>query len=295
MDAAVGLRVANIAKKRGVLYSNSDGDQPGVLARMIDEVTSWGFEPKIVGNCKAFLDVHQNPTGVKPFVPSHQDGHMVCGMADGTKQSIEMAVLGNAYGYYPSKRGMYGSTTTKNTLIKTFDDLVGLKSLKGTYVDFVMGINGVDQGAGVFIVAHRDTPHTKDDMKFLKKGDGPFYLFFRDHHLCYFETLPSIAEAVLFGMPTFFAKGRYVDVMSVAKRDLEPGQKLDGIGGYDCYGLVERAEIVAENKFLPVGLAGFSTINKKIPKDTPITYDAVELSDNLVVKLRREQEQLPLP
>lgn len=295
MDATIGLRIANLAKENGVLYSNSDGDQPSVLARMINEVTAWGFEPKIAGNCKAFLDVHQNPIGVKPFVPSHQDTHMVCGMADGTKQSIEMAVLGNAFGYYPLKRGMYGPTASKHNLIKTFDDLANLKSLKGTYVDFVFGIKGVDQGAGVFVIAHKESPHVKEDMEFLKKGAGPFYLFFRDHHLCYFEAISSIAETVLLGISTFFPKGRYIDVISIAKRDLVPGQKLDGIGGYDCYGIVERADIVSENGFLPIGLSGFSAVKKEIPKDTPITYDMVELSPNLAVKLRKEQEELPLP
>lgn len=294
MDATIGLRVANLAKEKGVLYSNSDGDQPSVLARMIDEATTWGFEPKIVGNCKAFLDVHQNPTGVRPFVPSHQSAHMVCGMADGTKQSIEMAVLGNARGYYPLKRGMYGPTTTKQGLIKAFDDLVNLRSLEGTYVDFVFGIKGVDQGGGVFVIAHKDSPHTKEDMKFLKKGEGPFYLFFRDHHLCYLEAVSTIAEAVLFNISTFFPKGRYIDVMSVAKRDLAPGQKLDGIGGHDCYGEVERAEIAAKEKFLPVGLAKFATVTKNVHRDAPITYDAVALDDNIVVEIRREQEKMPL-
>ena len=293
MDATVGLRLAQLAKEKGVLYSNSDGDQPSVLARMIDEVTTWGFEPKIAGNCKAFMDVHQDPIGVKPFVPSHQDAHMVCGMADGTKQSIEMAVLGNAKGYYPLKRGMYGPTATKRDLIKTFDDLVNLKSLKGTYVDFVFGITGVDQGAGVFLIAHRDTPHTQEDMKFLKKGEGPFYLFFRDHHLCHFEAISSIADVTLFNTSTFFPKGRYVDVISIAKRNLKAGQKLDGIGGYDAYGIVERADVTAQEKILPIGLAEFATVNKNISKDTPITYSDVDLSDNLICKLRREQEKYP--
>jgi len=295
MDATVGLRIANLAKEKGVLYCNSDGDQPSVLARMINEIETWGFEPKIVGNCKAFLDLHQNPAGVKPFVPSHQDTHMVCGMADGTKQSIEMAVLGNAFGYYPLKRGMYAPTTTKQNLIKTFDELVNLKSLKGTYVDFVFGINGVDQGAGVFVIAYRDGKHIIEDMKFLKKGDGPFYLFFRDHHLCYFEAISSIAEVTLFGTSTFFPKGRFIDVISVAKRDLAPDQNLDGIGGYDCYGLVERADKAAAEKLLPIGLAAFATVKKKITQDSPITYDMVEVSDNLVAKLRKEQEKLPIP
>jgi len=295
MDATIGLRLANLAKSKGVLYTCSDGDQPSVLARMIAEITTWGFKPKIAGNCKGFLDVHQDPVGVKPFVPSHQSAHMVCAMADGTKQSFEMAALGNAFGYYPLKRGMYGPTTSKQNLINAFNDLVDLKSLKETYVDFVEGIKGVDQSAGVFIVAHREGPHIKEDMQFLKKGEGPFYLFFRDHHLCYIEAFRSIAKAVLFGMADFVAKGRFIDVISIAKRNLEPGQDLDGLGGFDYYGQVEKADEAAAKRYLPVGLAEFAKTKQKITKDTPITYDMVELSDNLVVRLRREQEELSLP
>ncbi len=76
---------------------------------------------------------------------------------------------------------------------------------------------------------------------------------------------------------------------------LKVGQKLDGIGGYDCYGEVERADITAKERLLPIGLAEFATVKKKIPKDTPLTYDMVELSDNIVMKLKKEQDQLPLP
>lgn len=295
LDATVGLRVANMGKEKGLLYSNSDGDQPSCLSRIVDEVQTYGMEPKIVGNCKAFLDVHQDPTGVLPYVPSHQNAHMVCGMADGTKQSIEMAVIGNANGYYPLKRGMHGPTTNKQNLIKTFDELVNLKSLKGTYVDFVFGINGVDQGAGVFVIAYREDRHTQEDLKFLKKGDGPFYLFFRDHHLCYFEAITSIAEVMLFGISTFYPKGRYIDVIAMAKRDLAPGQKIDGIGGYDCYGFVERADIAAKERYLPMGLSAYATVTKNIKKDQPITYDMTDIDDNLVTRLRREQDALPLP
>jgi len=227
MDAVVGPVLASQAKEKGGLYVNADGDQPSVLSRMIDEITIWGFEPKIAGNCKGFIDLHQDPTGVKLFVPSyHNNTQMVCSMADGTKQSIEMAVLGNSYGYYPFKRGMHGPTTVKRDIIKTFDDLVDLRALKGTYVDFVLGINGVDQGAGVFIIAYREGARIKEDMNYLKKGDGPFYLFFRDHHLCYFEAVSSIAEAVFFGISSFCPKGRYVDVISIAKRDLVVGQPV---------------------------------------------------------------------
>ncbi|NQU73866.1 MAG: hypothetical protein HQ547_04045, partial [Candidatus Omnitrophica bacterium] len=59
MDSTVGFAVDDLAKKHGVVYSISDGDQPGVLSRMIDEVQLYGFEITVAGNCKTFIDMHQ--------------------------------------------------------------------------------------------------------------------------------------------------------------------------------------------------------------------------------------------
>jgi len=294
MDATVGLKLAMQAKARGVVYSEADGDQPAVLARMIAEVEFMGFQPKIVGNCKGFLDLYQTPAGVQSFVPAGQNPVQLCANADGSKQSFEMTILGNAFGYRPLRRGMHGPRTTKASLIKDFEKLVDIRHLPGTAVDFVMGIDGVDQGGGVFIVALRDGEPSRSDMLYLKKGPGPNYLFFRDHHLCYFESAVSIAEAALFGSASLAPKGRFMDVIAAAKRDIPCGWRLDGIGGYDCYGLAERADVAAVEKCLPLGLAEFATSRGAIAKDAPITLEMVELAEAPAVSLRREQDRLPL-
>lgn len=46
---------------------------------------------------------------------------------------------------------------------------------------------------------------------------------------------------------------------------------------------------------LPLGLAGFATMRTDAAKDAPITYGMVELGDNIAVRLRKEQERMPLP
>ncbi|KKL10855.1 hypothetical protein LCGC14_2551640, partial [marine sediment metagenome] len=124
MDATVGLILADRAKKMDLVYSNCDGDQPGCLARMLDDIISWGFEPKIVGNNKLFLDHYQNPTGIIPYVPNGQNPLLLCGVADGTKLAMELTVVANSFCFYPLKRGMYGPRTNKIDFIKTFDDLL---------------------------------------------------------------------------------------------------------------------------------------------------------------------------
>ena len=293
MDATIGLRLAGLAAEKGVLYTNSDGDQPGALASIINDVYSWGLQPRLVGNCKGFLDVHQTPEGVMPFVAPGQNPMVICAAADGSKQSFELAVIANAYGFSPLIRGMYGPHTSKTNLIETFDDLVNLQALDKGYIDYTFGTVELNQGFPVFVVAGSEDHERKRDLEHLQKGKGPHYLFFRDYHLGYFEALSSIAQIALFSTTTLRPEGRHVDVVTLAKRDLAAGKRLDGIGGYDCYGLVEKASVAMEQKLLPLGLAEFCTPNQNVPKDTPVTYDMVTVAENAVVTLRREQEQLP--
>jgi predicted homoserine dehydrogenase-like protein len=127
-------------------------------------------------------------------------------------------------------------------------------------------------------------------MKHYKKGPGPYYLFYRDHHLGSIEAVSTIAEAVLFKSAGLTQQVWCAEVIALAKRDLPAGKKLDQRGGYDYYGLMEKAEIAAKENLLPIGLAEFATLTCDVSKDQVITNDMVELEDNLVVQLRKEQD-----
>ena len=293
LDACLGPALAARAARAGVVYSNADGDQPVVLRRMLDEVVAWGFAPKVIGNCKGFLDVHQNPDGVVAHVPHHQDQRKVVAMADGSKQSEEMACLGNHLGFHPTRPDMLGPTVPKATLVRAFGELLELDRLDGPVMDFTQGIRGVDEGAGVFVVARRGDATTRDDMLFLKKGPGPDYLFFRDHHLCYFEVPQTLAQVGASGLPVFAPRGRFCDVIAFAKTDVAAGTRLDGLGGFHCYGVVDRARVVEREGLLPYGLAGFATTRAPLRADEPIRRVDVEVDDNAAVRLRREVEVMP--
>jgi len=156
-----------------------------------------------------------------------------------------------------------------------------------------MGIKGIDQEAGVFVVAKREDEFVARDFEYLKKGKGPYYLFFRDHHLCYFEAVRSIAEAALFGVATIPHRKKMADVFAVAKRDIRSAENLDGIGGSCVYGLIDKAQIVRDENFLPVGLSAYSVARKDIKKDTLVTYDMVDFpSENCAVRLRKKEDAL---
>ena len=104
---------------------------------------------------------------------------------------------------------------------------------------------------------YRRVANEKDaDLKYLKVGKGKYYTFFRPYHLWFLEAPISIARAFLKRETTLVPLDRPVaDVMSVAKRDLLPGDKLDDFGGYTFYGLMDRADEVKKENALPVGLA----------------------------------------
>ncbi len=289
MDGTIGFAVEELAKKKGVVYSACDGDQPGVLSQMIDEVRLYGCEIVVAGSCKNFLDIHQTPEGVKPWVRPGHNPRMISAFADGTKQSLELGVLANATGLVPDVRGMHGPTTTKPTLVEDYLKIIKQQGI----VDFAMGITGIDQAAGVFVVGKREDELVAADLDYLKKGKGPYYLFFKDHHLCYFSAAKTVAEAVLFKIPTLPHKRKMADVLTMAKKDLKAGETLDGIGGFSVYGLIDKVEVVRKEDLLPVGLTAYAVLTKDAKKDSPITYDMGDFPrENMAIALRKKEDVL---
>jgi predicted homoserine dehydrogenase-like protein len=84
------------------------------------------------------------------------------------------------------------------------------------------------------------------------------------------------------------------EVTTVAKRDLQSGQVLEGIGGRTHRaGIMIYAEARAQNA-LPIGLAKGCKVRTPISKDSVIRYDHVDaLTDSLVYRLRMEQDRHP--
>jgi predicted homoserine dehydrogenase-like protein len=254
-----------------------------------DYCVGLGLEPIVAGNCKGVLKRNATPATQAAYAEAHGlKPWMASAAADGTKHSLEMCTVANATGHLPAAPGMVGPTTSLETLIADFDEL-GLLS-QGPIVDYTLGIPN-----GVFVVFRGDDdPALPADFSYLKMGDGPYYLLHRPHVLIHNEAPLSAAEAVLFGSASVAPRGAPVaEVAAYAKRDLAAGQRLDGIGGFDCYGLIVRADHARRDHLLPVGLASYARLTRPIAKDEPIPSDAVDFEDdNLVLQLRRDQDAL---
>jgi predicted homoserine dehydrogenase-like protein len=114
----------------------------------------------------------------------------------------------------------------------------------------------------------------------------------RPHVLIHYEAPLSITRAARLGRPTVAPMGAPVaETIGYAKRDLVAGQRLDGIGGFDCYGLIVRADEAVRDELVPVGLTQYARLVRPVRQDEPITYTAVEFdTDNLAIDLRRQQD-----
>lgn len=283
-DALVGCALRHRAEQAGVVYTNSDGDQPGVLKRLYNYVEGIGLDVVAAFNCKGFMDRHATPDTIRPWaIKQNTSLPMTTAFTDGTKMNIENAVLANATGLVPDIRGMHGVSTD---IEHALDDCMAAIQHHGV-VDYTLG---GDFGGGVFIIGHGDDPvFIQPYLQYLKMGGGPYYMFFRGYHLCHFETPWTIAEVVLDRQPTIAPLDVPItDVVTIAKKDLASGDTLDGIGGYTCYGEIDR--YADARGLLPIGLAADVKVTRPIAQGDAIALDAVELDDeSLLMQLRREQ------
>jgi len=298
-DVTVGRILKKLAHEAGVLYTVSSGDEPGCLAELYDYVTALGMEPIVIGKGKNNpLDHTATPDVVAESArKANKDPFQVASYVDGTKTMFEMTCAANATGCRPMQRGMVGPQAT----LETVSDIFALKEDGGITpfpgaVDFVQG---AAMSGGVFVTVCIQDGRISDDLHYLKvagdtKRGGKYFTFFRPYHLWFLEAPISVARAALYKEVWLAPQDRPVaEVMTVAKRALKPGDRLDDFGGYTFYGVMERAEEARALNALPVGLAPGAEVVRRVSLGSVITWDDVKLDeDSLVVRLRRQQDVL---
>jgi predicted homoserine dehydrogenase-like protein len=221
---------------------------------------------------------------------------MVTSFADGTKVSFEQAVVANATGMTVAKRGMHGYTVEPGTAVAEAAKLWDPDELlQGPgIVDYVVGAS---PGPGVFVLGTIEHPRQRHYLNLYKLGEGPIYCFHTPYHLCHFEVPTTIARAALYGDAAIAPLGApRVEVVAVAKRDLQAGEVVDELGGYLVYGEAEAAADTAAGGHLPIGVAVGAKLKRAVAKDAVLTYADVELpAGRLVDTLRAEQAALFAP
>ena len=307
LDGTVGPILKHKADQAGVIYSFSDGDQPGVQMNLYRFVAGLGVKPVLCGNIKGLHDPYRNPTTQQEFAKRWgQKAAMVASFADGTKISFEQAIVANATGMAVARRGMLGPDFSGGNpgapLVPIEDTLSAFEAHLDAHLDgngpgLVDYVVGARPGPGVFVIGTLENPRQRHYLELYKLGKGPYYCFYTPYHLCHFEVPNSVARAVLFNDPVLTPSGGpSVGVIAIAKKDLQAGERIDEFGGYEVYGVAENIAAIRQENLLPIGLALGCTLKHPVAKDSPLTFADVEIPEGrLVDRLYAEQECLFAP
>lgn len=157
-------------------------------------------------------------------------------------------------------------------------------------VDYAIG-----PAPGVFVIITTDQPKIKKDLNYLGlSGHGDYWSLYRPYHLANLEAPITIANVVLHQKETLNHKLPPVaETITVAKKDLHPGDVIDGLGMFTIYGMIEKVSVARAENLMPMGLAVGGRMLKPVKMGEAIRYEDIELrEDDLICKLRREQDKL---
>jgi predicted homoserine dehydrogenase-like protein len=291
-DVTIGAYLASQAAAAGVVYTLGAGDEPSSTMELVNFLRGLGYPIVAAGKGKnnAFRTDATPDAYVEEAKRRNMNPRMLVEFVDGSKTMVEMVALANATGLVPDIPGMHGPSATVDQLHAVFcpREEGGLLARKGV-VDFTVA-RGV--APGVFAVAEMRHPRLIERMSDLQLGAGPYYAFFRPYHLTSLEVPLSAAAAVLHGVSHMRPLATPVaEVGARAKRELEPGQKLDAIGEY-CYRgfALTRTDALAQNA-LPLGLAQGAMVTRRIAAGDYLTYANCAPDEKLeIVKVRRAQD-----
>ena len=300
LDGTVGPILKKYADELGVVFTFSDGDQPGVQMNLLRFVAGIGVTPVLCGNIKGLHDPYRNPQTQAGFAAKWgQNAAMVASFADGTKISFEQAIVANGTGFRVARRGMLGPDFSggdpSSPLVPVEQSLSAfaehLDPSQPGLVDYVVGAR---PGPGVFVIGTTEDERQRHYLNLYKLGEGPYYVFSTPYHLCHFEVPNSVARAVLFNDAVLTPRdGPRVGVIAVAKTDLAPGTVIQEFGGFEAYGVAENIDAIRSERLLPIGLALGCTVTRPVSKDTALTFNDVSRPPGrLVDRLYAEQEAL---
>ncbi len=311
-DVTVGAALRRRADAAGVVYTLVDGDQPGCTMHMVEWARTLGFEIVAAGRGTIYFATDRDGTpdsvqerfGFSDEVMRRRtiNTKMYNSFRDGTKAQVEMTALANMAGLPPDVRGMHEPSVNLEDIPQQFSlqQEGGLLTRSGV-VELANSVAGDGQSMlseplkmGVFCVVRAEHPFIMEDLAGYGchvGGDGHNMLLWRPYHLVAVEAPLSIACAALYNRPTGTPLPEpTADTITIAKRDLQAGETIDGGGGYTVNGVIEKADVALRGGLLPLGLSTGARLTLAVSRGVAVRYADVELpADSLLRQLRREQ------
>lgn len=310
-DVLAGPILSKMAADAGIIYTMASGDQPSLIAELVDWARCSGFDIVCAGKGTKYLPGYHKSTpetvwdhyGFTPEQISSGDFNpkMFNSFLDGTKSSLEMAAVANACDLSPPDDGLLFPACGADDLQTVLrpSEHGGILKSKGT-VEVVSSLERDgrpvyrDLRWGVYVVIEGETDYVRDCFKqygLITDSTGRFSATYKPYHLIGLELGVSVASIATRQEPTGCTKGWNADVVAVSKRKLEAGEVLDGEGGFTVYGKVIPASSSSKMEAVPIGLAHGMTLKHKIPEGEVVCWSDVSYEKNdSTIKIRKEME-----
>jgi predicted homoserine dehydrogenase-like protein len=147
---------------------------------------------------------------------------------------------------------------------------------------------------GVWVTVEAETDYIKNCFEEYNAHTDPtgrYFTLYKRWHLIGLEVGMSVASVALRGEATGVATGWNADVVATAKRDLKPGDMLDGEGGYTVWGKLLPASTSKRMGGLPLGMAHNVKVVRAVAKGQSLCWDDVQMDPNTAAfMIRRELE-----
>jgi predicted homoserine dehydrogenase-like protein len=312
-DAFCGPLLARRAAEAGVIYSLAFGDQPALICDLVDWARTCGFPVVAAGRghkwqphfSESTPDTVWDNWGLtrEQAARGGLNPKMFNSFLDGSKPSIESTAVANATGLCVPSDGLLFPSAAVDQIPNVTRPRSGggMLERKG----MVEVINSLDpQGRpidyeirmGVWVTVEGETEYIRncfEEYKAKTDDSGRYFTLYKRWHLIGLEVGQSVASVALRGEPTGVATCWNADVVATAKRDLAPGEVLDGEGGYTVWGKLLPASKSAQAGGLPLGLAHGVKVVRPVRKGQSLCWADVAMDTTTrAYKIRKEMEAM---
>jgi predicted homoserine dehydrogenase-like protein len=296
-DAFGGPLLAKRAAEAGVVYSLAFGDQPAMICDLVDWARTCGFPVVAAGRGHKWLPHFCESTpetvwGYYGLTPEQAERgglnpKMFNSFLDGSKPSIESTAVANATGLgVPSNGLLYPPASITDIPVVTRPRSEGGVLERKGMVEVISSLEPdgrvipYDIRMGVWVTVEAETDYIKncfEEYNAHTDPSGRYFTLYKRWHLIGLEVGLSVASVALRGEPTGVATGWHADVVATAKRDLKPGDVLDGEGGYTVWGKLLPAPTSMRMGGLPLGLAHDVKVVRPVAKGQSLCWDDVAI------------------
>ena len=312
-DAFCGPLLARRAAEAGVIYSMAFGDQPALICDLVDWARTCGFPVVAAGRGHKWLPHFSESTpetvwGYYGLTPEQAtrgglNPKMFNSFLDGSKPSIECTAVSNATGLsVPSNGLLYPPASVEDIPYVTRPISDGGVLERRGMVEVISSLEKdgrpipYDIRMGVWVTVEAETDYIKncfEEYNAHTDPSGRYFTLYKRWHLIGLEVGVSVASVALRGEPTGVATGWNADVVATAKRDLVPGDMLDGEGGYTVWGKLLPAERSAALGGVPLGLAHSVKVVRPVKKGQSLSWSdvAIDTTTN-AYRIRKQMEEM---